>query len=71
VWATWRRLSLVDEFRRALLYDAIRRKAIALCSHVIAVGGTRDHVHLLARVHPCLSVARLVDLELVESTFDT
>jgi REP element-mobilizing transposase RayT len=60
VWATFGRAPMIAASRKEQLYGAMRRKAIALGCEAIAIGGTSDHVHLLARVVPSVSVARLV-----------
>jgi putative transposase len=44
----------------AELYRAIGTKCVELRCPARAIGGTTDHVHLLARLHPSISVARLV-----------
>jgi putative transposase len=44
----------------AELYRAIGTKCVDLRCPPRAIGGTTDHVHLLARLHPSIAVAHLV-----------
>jgi putative transposase len=44
----------------AELYRAIETKCVDLRCPPRAIGGTTDHVHLLARLHPSIAVAHLV-----------
>ncbi len=60
VWATWDRLPLISPEIEAALYKAIIAKAHELKCGVVAIGGTVDHVHLLARFPTTLAVATLV-----------
>ena len=60
VWATWRRLPLVDDSVAERLHEMIRKKCVELGCPPVAVGGIADHVHLLVRLHPSVAVARLV-----------
>ncbi len=60
VWATWKRRPMVSAEIEAELYRAIGTKCVELRCPARAIGGTTDHVHLLARLHPSISVARLV-----------
>ncbi|MCK9462147.1 MAG: IS200/IS605 family transposase [Proteobacteria bacterium] len=60
VWATKNRAAVLDS---ALLFRLSRQAADtahALGSAVLALGGAPDHVHLLVRYRPDLSVAELV-----------
>jgi REP element-mobilizing transposase RayT len=60
VWATWDRLSLVSDDLEQPLYAAIQAETTRLKCELLAVGGMPDHVHLLTRLHPAVSVAALV-----------
>ena len=60
VWTTFERLRLVEAKVEARLYAVISAKCETLKSAVIALGGVEDHLHLLARLSPALSVADLV-----------
>ena len=59
IWATWDRLPLLTEDIEAQVYAAIASKCRALKCEPLAINGTDDHVHLLVRLHPTISVARL------------
>ncbi|HVF10036.1 MAG TPA: IS200/IS605 family transposase [Abditibacteriaceae bacterium] len=60
VWATWDRQPLLTPAVEARLYAAITAKCHMLRCEVVAIGGDLDHVHLLARFIPRLSIAELV-----------
>lgn len=60
VWATWDRLPLITGEMQGPLYAAMIAKCTELHCEPIAVGGIADHVHLLARLSPAVSVAQLV-----------
>jgi REP-associated tyrosine transposase len=60
VWATWDRLPILTTALERPVYAAITAKCQELKSPLIAIGGMPDHVHLLLRIHPAVSVADLV-----------
>ena len=60
VWSTKNRESLLTPEVEPLVYDLLRSKAIGLGATVFAVGGTENHVHLVAAVPPSLAIARFV-----------
>ena len=60
VWSTWDRLPLLTEDTSRRMYHAMAAKCQELGVEVIAIGGVEDHVHLLARMPPTLSVADLM-----------
>lgn len=60
VWATWDRLPLVTADIQAGLYAAIIAKCKELGCEPLAIGGISDHVHLLIRLSPTVSVSQLV-----------
>lgn len=41
------------------LYAALARKCAELKCEALAIGGIEDHVHILVRLHPAVSVAHL------------
>ena len=45
---------------RAAVYSSIMADCSKLGVHVIAIGGTDDHIHVLVRLPPTLSIAALV-----------
>jgi putative transposase len=60
VWATWDRLPLLDHALRPRVYRCIQAEAFKLGCEVGAIGGIEDHVHVLARCSPVVSVSNLV-----------
>jgi REP element-mobilizing transposase RayT len=60
VWGTWDRLPLLTPDVQAPLYACIQAECKALGVEVLAIGGITDHVHLLVRIPPTISVAELV-----------
>jgi putative transposase len=59
VWATaGRERTLVGELDVAVR-SAIANKCAQLRCPALAIGGTSDHMHVLARMHPAVSLARL------------
>jgi putative transposase len=60
VWATRERAPILRGEIETEIYRAIETKCLDLRCPPRAIGGTSDHVHLLARLHPSVSVARLV-----------
>ena len=60
VWATWDRMPLLVPKVERPVYAAILAKCQDLKCEVLAIGGIEDHVHLLIRLHPGVSVANLM-----------
>ena len=60
VWATWDRAPLITPEIRARIYPMMQRHADDLGTHVIAIGGIEDHVHVLARYPATVAIADLV-----------
>ncbi len=60
VWSTWDRLPLIDETVRQPLYAAMAEKCRSLKCEPVEIGGMEDHVHLLVRLHPTVSISQLV-----------
>ena len=60
VWATWDRLPLITAAIEPPLFAAIAGKCHALKCPALAIGGYRDHVHVLAQLHPTIAVATLI-----------
>lgn len=58
VWATKGRQPAIQPAFERRLHAAIRAKADELGALVHAVGGTDDHVHLVASVPPAMSLAQ-------------
>jgi len=59
VWATWDRLPLIITELEEPLYAVMAAKCHLGCTP-LAIGGIDDHVHLLVRLSPKVSVAQLV-----------
>jgi len=59
-WATKGREPLIDAEFEASLHNVIVAKATDLGAFVYAVGGTEDHIHLVASVSPAMALARFV-----------
>ncbi|HEU0014239.1 MAG TPA: IS200/IS605 family transposase [Longimicrobium sp.] len=60
VWATWDRRPLLAPEIRNRVYRCIQAEAHRLGCEVYAIGGIEDHVHVLVRFVPTVSVAELV-----------
>ncbi|MHB0874446.1 MAG: IS200/IS605 family transposase [Anaerolineae bacterium] len=60
VWATRSREPLLSEHVRAQVWPALAAKCSDLGCSCRAVGGSKDHVHVLVSFPPGLPVARLV-----------
>ena len=60
VWATWDRLPLITSELQQPIYSCILSECEKLKGELIAIGGMSDHVHLLVRMHPAVSVSDLV-----------
>ncbi len=59
VWSTWDRQPLVGPGLRQALYACMRQGCRELGCQALAVGGTEDHVHLLVRMVPQVSISEL------------
>ena len=60
IWATRNREALLTDDIRPRVYAAIAQKCRQLKCEPLAIGGTEDHVHLLVRLHPAVSIAHLI-----------
>ena len=59
VWGTKRRRPLITVDLEQGIYRAVEAKCFEFGCAPPAIGGTADHVHLLSRIHPSISMARL------------
>lgn len=59
IWATCSRSPILTSDVRRVLDPYLRVKAESLRCRVLALGGMPDHLHVLVRMHPATSVARL------------
>src|SRR5690348_8331025 len=60
VWGTWDRLPLLLPDYESRVYGCIQAECQHLKCELIAVGGIEDHIHVLVRMAPTVSVADLV-----------
>lgn len=60
VWATKNRQPLIAESVEEQLFGYLVKKSSELGTHVYAINGCFDHVHLVASVPPRLAVAEVV-----------
>jgi putative transposase len=60
VWSTWDRLPLITPDIEPQVYAALAAKCKQLTCVPLAIGGIADHVHILARIAPTLTIARLI-----------
>jgi REP element-mobilizing transposase RayT len=59
VWTTYKRNQWIDERIEDILERLILEKLTATKSELLAFGCTKDHVHLLVKLHPSISVAMI------------
>jgi putative transposase len=60
VWGTYQRNPWLTGQVRELAFRTIVKKCITLEAQVIALNGIEDHVHLLVKMPPTLTVAQLI-----------
>jgi REP element-mobilizing transposase RayT len=60
VWATWDRLPLITPDIQPRLYRCLAAEAHRLGMQTIAIGGIEDHVHVLLRYPPLVSISEMV-----------
>jgi putative transposase len=60
VWATWDRLPLITPTMQPSIYRCIQAEATRMGCRVGAIGGIEDHVHVLVRHPPAVSISELV-----------
>ena len=60
VWTTWKRSNLIEpEFERRL-YRYIASVSQNMGCKILAINGTTDHVHVLVKMPPSISVSEVV-----------
>ena len=59
VWSTHRRRKWITAELEAPLHGVIQAKSVEEHCSVLAIGGMPDHVHVLLRLHPTVSLARV------------
>jgi len=60
VWTTYKRNCWIDKEIEKNLEILIRDKVSSMKSELMAFGCTGDHVHLLVKLHPSVSLSRIV-----------
>ena len=60
VWATKQRQNLIQPEQELKLYNYIIGKSDALNSIVHGIGGTQDHIHLVASIPPTLAISEFI-----------
>jgi putative transposase len=60
VWSTWDRLPMLDESIRGQVYAAVADKCREMRCVPLAIGGTDNHIHVLAHLHATVPVSELV-----------
>ncbi|RYG65591.1 transposase [bacterium] len=60
VWATWDRHPFIEPIWERDLWRSIRSEVETQKCQTLAIGGTVDHVHLLAQFHSTLTAADFV-----------
>jgi len=60
VWGTYQKLAMIDETVEPILQKLIKDKIREKNSEMLSFGCTADHVHLLVRMIPSISVAELI-----------
>ena len=60
VWATWDREPLIAPEIEARLYACIAARCRDMQTHLIAIGGVADHIHVLIRMSATRTVAQVV-----------
>jgi putative transposase len=60
VWATWERAPSLTPEREGAVYGCIRAECERLRCAVLGIGGTENHIHVLVRLSPAVSVSQLV-----------
>jgi REP element-mobilizing transposase RayT len=60
VWSTWNRKPLLEQKWRQALYPYVGRRCQAYGYHLYAVNGIEDHLHVVVRLDPAVSIAEAV-----------
>jgi REP element-mobilizing transposase RayT len=60
VWSTYKRVPWIDDEIELHLESLIRERIIIKKSELMAFGCTSDHVHLLVKLHPAVSLSVIV-----------
>jgi putative transposase len=60
VWATWDRLPMLPPGVRERVHNCLRGECARMGGDALAIGGIDDHVHLLVRLPPTVSLSAFV-----------
>lgn len=60
IWGTYKRQKMIDERIEKDLKRIINDKVNEKKSELLCFGCTEDHVHLLVRLHPAVSVSEII-----------
>ncbi len=60
VWATWDRLPLLVDETKELAYRAIGAECEKMGTEIVALGGVEDHVHLLMKFSPLVTLSDVI-----------
>lgn len=60
VWATWDRLPLLQNEVETVVYSHIQAECKRRGVELLAICGTNDHIHILVRLRPTISISDLV-----------
>lgn len=60
VWATWKRQPFLKRENRQVLFRYVTHQCQRYGYHLHAVNGIEDHVHVVVRLDPVISVAEAV-----------
>ena len=60
IWGTYKRYEMIDEKIEKDLKRLIHDKIMENKSELLCFGCTTDHVHLLVRLHPAVSVSGMI-----------
>src|SRR5438874_208821 len=60
IWATKRRLPLIDATNHTIIYDTIVKKVEKVNGIVHALNGMEDHLHLVATIPPTLAISKFI-----------
>jgi REP element-mobilizing transposase RayT len=60
VWTTFRRQPLVPTEWEQRLHRTIEARCAKWRCPSIAIGGTADHIHLVMRLHPTVTISRVI-----------
>ncbi len=70
VWSTYNRLPYITASIRTELYKCLAQRCIDIQTHLLAVGGVEDHVHILVRMPSTITIAEVAqNLKGVSSYF--